>query len=219
MTHVNHTSRQFRGRSIRGHIRGRGITLIEMMVALAITTFVVLVVNQLFNGVIQTVGRGTQVGEILQRSRAFDEQIATETELVISGGRQPATNPYDWFGRMVGPKGREPGQPGGFLVVVQRAIPAPLTLDDQVKGIVRGVTPPYAGVQNAIRSDQLMFIYDQTPKFDESGRKRLPPLAPVNNGSFGGDMDDSINAEYVRLWYGHVSHADADGNWLPTWTL
>lgn len=201
MTHGNHTSRQ---------LRGRGITLIELMVALTITTFVVLVVNQLFNGVVQTVGRGTQAGEILQRSRAFDEQIATETELIISGGRDPKNNPYDWFGRMVGPKGREPGQPGGFLVVVQRAIPAPLTLDDQVKGIMRGVTPPYAGIQNAIRSDQLMFIYDQTPLFDQTGKKRLPPLAPVNNGSFGGDMWNSLNAEYVRIWYGHAVQLPAD---------
>lgn len=184
MTHVNPTSR-----------RAAGITLIEMMVALAITTFVVLVVNQLFNGVIQTVGRGTQAGEILQRSRAFDEQIATETELIISGGRQPATEPYDWYGRMVGPKGREPGQPGGFLVVVQRLITnVPVTIDDQLK----------LNYTNNVRSDQLMFIYDQQPMFDQTGKKRLPPLAPANINSYGGDMINSINSDYVRIWYGHV---------------
>ena len=210
MTHPSHTSRQhrgpgirgrsFRGRSIRGlGIRGRGITLIEMMVALAITTFVVLVVNQLFNGVIQTVGRGTQAGEILQRSRAFDEQIATETELIISGGRD-ASNPYDWFGRMVGPAGREVGQPGGFLVVVQRLIETPITLEDQLQDR-----------RHLVRSDQLMFIYDQTPLFDQTGKKRLPPLAPTNSGSFGGDMGNSLNADYVRIWYGHAAQLNDQG--------
>ncbi len=173
--------------------RRLGVTLVEMMVALAITTFVILVINKLFNEVIQTVGRGTQAGEILQRSRAFDEQIANETELIISGGRKPATEPYDWFGRMVGPAGRESGQPGGFLVIVQRVIPAPLTLDDQLKGITRN-----------IRSDQLMFIYDQKPLLDASGKKRLPPLAPSGDGTYSGDMRNSVNADYVKLWYGHV---------------
>jgi hypothetical protein len=194
MTHTRQTTR-----------RQIGVTLVEMMVALAITTFVLLVVNQLFNQVISTVRRGTQAGEILQRSRAFDEQIAIETELIISGGRDPANNPYDWFGRMVGPKGREAGQPGGFLVIVQRVLDVPLTLDDAVKQVTRPV-----------RSDQLMFIYDQTPLFDQTGKKRLPPLAPSSNGSFSGDMVDSMNSDYVKIWYGHVTQLNDLGTMSGT---
>jgi pilin/secretion family protein with methylation motif len=179
--------------------RVRGVTLVEMMVALAITTFVILVINKLFNEVIQTVGRGTQAGEILQRSRAFDEQIASETQLIISGGRDPANNPYDWFGRMVGPAGRESGRPGGFFAIIQRVVNAPLTIEDSLQGRTR-----------LIRSDQLIFIYDQRPLLDDSGKKRLPPLAPSSDGTYGGDMRNSINADYVRMWYGHAVQLPAD---------
>lgn len=171
------------------------------MVALAITTFVILVINQLFNEVIQTVGRGTQAGEILQRSRAFDEQIAGETELLISGGRQPSTQPHDWFSRMVGPNGRMPGEPGGFLVIVQRRVSAPLTIEDALQVPIN---------RRQVRSDQLMFIYDQKPLLDDTGKKRLPPLAPAGNGTYGGDMRNSINADYVRLWYGHAVQLPED---------
>ncbi len=190
MTHIARTSR-----------RHTGVTLMEMMVALAITTFVILIVNQLFNEVIATVGRGTQAGEILQRSRAFDEQLATETEMQLSGGKDPS-NSGDWWGRMVGPRGRTASEPGGFLAVVQRQINAPLTLDEAIEG-VNHVRP--------IRSDQLMFIYDQKPQFDQTGKKRLPPLAPAGNYTFAGDMRNSLNADYVRIWYGHAAQLNSAG--------
>jgi Prokaryotic N-terminal methylation motif len=182
--------------------RGAGVTLIEMMVALAITTFVILVVNKLFNEVITTVGRGTQAGEILQRSRALDEQLATETELQLSGGKDPS-EAGDWWGRMVGPAGRDSTEPGGFLVVVQRRIPTPLTIEDAIVGNTR-----------LVRSDQLMFIYDQTPNFDQTGKKRLPPLAPAGDGTYGGDMRNSLNADYVRMWYGHAAQLDETGTYI-----
>jgi len=181
MTHPTHTTR-----------RGSGVTLIEMLVALAITTFMILIVNQLFNEVIATVGRGTQAGEILQRSRAFSEQIANETETVLTGGKDPG-NPDDWGSRMVGPAGRGGGEPGGFLAIVQRVVNAPLTLEDAIEQRTR-----------PIRSDQLMFVYDQKPAYDQTGTKRLPPLAPANDFTFAGDMRNSYNADYVRMWYGHA---------------
>ena len=196
-------------RTARTSRRRTGVTLIEMMVALAITTFVILIVNQLFNEVITTVGRGTQAGEILQRSRAFDEQIATETQLLLSGSKDP-TDPKNWWGRMVGPAGRDGAisastEPGGFLAIVQRRINAPLTIDEAMEN-VNHFRP--------IRSDQLMFIYDQAPKFDQTGKKRLPPLAPAGNYTYAGDMRNSLNADYVRMWYGHVAQRDENGNYI-----
>ena len=172
-----------------------GVTLIEMMVALAITTLVVLVINQLFNQVVQTVARGTQGGEMLQKSRTIDEQLARETELSIID----AQNPEGWLSRMVGPAGRygknDADGPGGFLVVVQHTVDAPLTLEEQIQS--------QGTVRQTIRSDQLMFVYDQDSPLD-SGTKRLPALAPSSRYNFTGDQRDSLYAEYARIWYGHV---------------
>ena len=184
MTKRIHTSRT----ASRRH-RRLGITLIEMMVALAITTFVVLVVNQLFNSVTQTVARGTQASELLQKSRTVDEQLAYETELNVNGN---PTKSVSWQSRMVGPEGRKGVEPRGFLAIVQRVVQAPLTFEDGIRGETR-----------FIRSDQLMFVYDQNSDLD-AGNKRLPALAPSSQYSFTGDQRDSENAEYVRMWYGHV---------------
>lgn len=171
-------------------VRGRGITLIEMMVALAITTFVILVVNQLFNSVVDTVARGTQASELLQKSREMDQQLVFETELAVNS---PASVPGNWLSRMVGPRGRNGStDPGGFLAIVQRVVQAPLTIEDGIRGNTR-----------LIRSDQLMFVYDQKSGLD-AGAKRLPAMAPSSVFSFTGDDRDSYNAEYVRMWYGHV---------------
>ncbi len=194
MLYQTHTSRILPGtRPARNvpaqYIRGRGITLIEMMVALALTTFVILVINQLFNSVVDTVARGTQASELLQKSREMDQQLAFETELEINNDPAVAVN---WRSRMVGPKGRDGNGPGGFLAIVQRVVQAPRTVEDGIQGITR-----------FIRSDQLMFVYDQNSGLD-AGAKRLPPMAPSSPFSFTGDARDSINAEYVRMWYGHV---------------
>jgi len=172
-----------------------GFTLVEMLVSLAITTFVILVINQLFNQVVETVARGTQGGELMQKSRTVDEQLAFETELQINDQAQPG----QWLSRMVGPGGRNgtvaPGNPpGGFLVIVQHTVQAPLTIDDALE------IPPNL---SDVRSDQLMFVYDQNSPLD-AGRKRMPALAPSSQFSFAGDARNSVNSEYVRMWYGHV---------------
>ena len=176
----------------------RGITLVEMMVSLAITTFVVLVINQLFNSVVSTVARGTQAGELLQKSRTFDEQIAFETELQINSD---ASVPANWQSRMVGPAGRDGNgpEPGGFLAIVQRNVTAPLTVEDGIRGVTR-----------TIRSDQLMFIYDQVSPLNAPETKRLPTMAPASNVVFTGDQRDSMYADYVRMWYGHVLQVRED---------
>lgn len=170
--------------------RRRGITLIEMMVALAITSFVILVVNQLFNSVTTTVSRGIQVSELLQKSRTLDEQLAFETDLLVLD----PTTPSGWQGRMVGPEGHDDTAttPGGFLGIVQRIVEAPLTVEDGIRDNTR-----------FIRSDQLVFIYDQNSNLD-AGAKHLPAMAPSSPWSFTGDQRDSDNADYVRMWYGHV---------------
>lgn len=182
-------------RDNRGIREIRGITLVEMMVALAITSLVILVVNQLFNSVITTVARGTQAGELLQKSRTLDEQLAFESELVVSGDPNVIAS---WQSRMVGPAGRDntPTTPGGFLAIVQRVVPAPLTIEDGIRSVTR-----------FIRSDQLMFIYDQET---DGGTRRLPTMAPASPWSFTGDQRDSENAEYVRMWYGHVIQTRED---------
>ena len=177
---------------VAGRRGERGITLVEMMVSLAITTFVVLVINQLFNSVVSTVARGTQAGELLQKSRTFDEQIAFETELQINSD---ASVPANWQSRMVGPAGRDGNgpEPGGFLAIVQRNVTAPLTVEDGIRGVTR-----------TIRSDQLMFIYDQVSPLNAPETKRLPTMAPASSIVFTGDQRDSMYADYVRMWYGHV---------------
>ena len=85
-----------------------------------------------------------------------------------------------------------PPSPGGFLAIVQRVVEAPLTIEDGIRGRTRWV-----------RSDQIMFVYDQNSGIDAND-KRLPALAPSSQYSFTGDQRDSENAEYVRMWYGHV---------------
>ncbi len=200
MSHYTNTSRDTFARHSR-----LGITLIEMMVALAITTFVILVVNQLFNSVTQTVARGTQASELLQKSRTIDEQLAFETALdnsTFNDQTTPDSAKYaQWHSRMVGPAGRNGtgvdgnptnSDPGGVLAIVQRVINAPLTFEDAQRGVTR-----------PIRSDQLMYFYDQKSPLDAED-KRMPTMAPSSRLSFTGDQRDSLNADYVRMWYGHV---------------
>jgi len=182
-----------------------GVTLVEMMVSLAITTFVILVINQLFNQVVATVSRGTQAGEILQKSRTLDEQLTFETKLQVDDFANPAA----WQSRMVGPGGRNgtgalTDPPGGFLAIIQHVVNAPLTIDDQLKD------PTDPTRLTPVRSDQLMFIYDQNSALDGPGTKRMPALAPSSQFSFTGDARDSQNAEYVRMWYGHVLQVRED---------
>ena len=184
-----------------------GFTLMELIVAVALAGFVMLIFNQIFSEAARSMRRGVQTSDIISKSRAIDEQLRRESKLVIKTDKGPTgtvdlTDPENWVGAMVGPRGNTPTPESGFLVIVNHAISAPVTENDAFDGVVRNV-----------RSDQLMFVLRQGEPQTWDG-SRLPPLAPSENDRFGGDFANSAGdslvapttipeTDYLRIWYGH----------------
>ena len=178
-----------------------GITLVEMLVALAILTIMMIIIHQLFNEITATVRNGTRAGEFIQKSRAMNNQLLIDSTL---NGITNAPGPNDlasWTGHMVGPagddnaydssgSGYDPAMPGGFLVIINHKIDAPLTDDD----VDEGKTHP-------IRSDQLMYFVNN----GIAGNISYSPIAPSSSNTLIPEPYNSEVAQYARLWFGHAA--------------
>ena len=90
--------------------RGRGFTLIELMVAVGVTVILVIAVARIFAVATEAVGKGMGISEILGNSRIIGDQIARD------------------FEEMVGPA------EGGVMVIVNQTISAAVIADDVDSG-------------------------------------------------------------------------------------
>ncbi len=145
--------------------RSTGFTLAELLVAVAITSVIILAVSQVFDAVRESVSRGQSGGEILANSRIIGDQIERD------------------FLHMVGPKD------GGILVIVNQRIDGVRTHEDEPAGL--------GNLQNR-RVDQLLFI---------CRRANEEPMTPGGTGNF----NNSSEASFLRMWYGHGQRTAADG--------
>ena len=80
------------------HLRGRGFTLVEMMVSIAVTTVLILAINKVFTSVSAGVSSGLALSEVVATSRVVGDQIERD------------------FDQMVGPS------ENGFLVIINQTV-------------------------------------------------------------------------------------------------
>ena len=172
--------------------RTRGYTILELLVAVAITLILMMIVNQLFFDTTRAVGHGAALSDILASGREAGRQIQEDAAAMLS-----ADDP--------GRSGRDPDR-GGVLVIINRVIgdwngDGSLGGDSDGDGIVdpgeieatlesdlEGV--PFTGpngreFRRLVRSDQLMFIRSTEYTDTRSTRKRaVMPLCPSDEFTF-----------------------------------
>lgn len=83
----------------------RGFTMLEMLVALAITIVIVLFINQIMSSVKDAVSSGTSTSRVIQSARVVLDKLAADTE------------------NMLGPSG------DGVLIITTATVTAPLSAD------------------------------------------------------------------------------------------
>ena len=168
-----------------------GFTVIELLVAIVITSAMLLLINQIFVTSSRAVGRGIGLSDIIANGSAAANQFDLDTKLMIG--------PHE--GDLIGTAG------GGILIIVNKLIYAPLA-----KPFGPDTTDEYRThaddqqVWRWVRSDQLVFIRRRVL----AGDLRELPLAPASQNAFS-PGDDGGLAKYIRIWYGHVQRTDIDG--------
>ena len=168
-----------------------GFTVIELLVAIVITSAMLLLINQIFVTSSRAVGRGIGLSDIIANGSAAANQFDLDTELMVG--------PHE--GDLIGTDG------GGILIIVNKLIYAPLA-----KPFGPDTTDEYRThaddqqVWRWVRSDQLVFIRRRVLASD----LRELPLAPASQNAFS-PGDDGGLAKYIRIWYGHVQRTDIDG--------
>lgn len=166
-----------------------GFTIVELLIALAVTVVVMTLIGKLFSDTARAVSQGAAMSQILAANRAVSDQIERDADAMIS--------PND----------------GGFLVIINQAIgdwnnDGILAGDTDGNGIVdprQGETPTPANdpegvamflqqggeARRLVRSDQLVFIRKA---------EDLEPLAPSETNAF----NNPHHGSYARMWYGHA---------------
>jgi len=151
----------------------RGFTIIELLVAIAVASLLLFMVNFIFNDATRAVSRGIALSDIIANTRGANDQFALDAE------------------EMIAPNATV-GDPAGVLVIMNRRV----TTTDYPDLVVRrgpglDEVPPDSGY---VQSDQLMFI-----RSGEQGSVPLNPLAPEQAGTYSNDRE----APYAKVWYGH----------------
>lgn len=106
---MNRSHRQPEHRAAR--LAAAGFTLTELVVAVAITSIIILAINGIFASVTDAVGSGIGASEIIGASRTVAQQVTED------------------FDQMVGP------EEGGFLVITSHTITANVLADDPAAGV------------------------------------------------------------------------------------
>ncbi|MCC6682704.1 MAG: hypothetical protein IT445_17525 [Phycisphaeraceae bacterium] len=197
-----------------------GFTIMEMIVAFSIAAFMVFVFHAIFNEASNAARRSVQTSDFLHKAMAFEEQLQLETTTnIVSGGENTNTGdppePVTFrSSHMLGPFGSTddpttPLEPGGVLIIVQHRFDGPTGNGIPMRSDADAAGEPDVQYRANVRSDQLLFVYDQS---DGYGRK-LTPIAPAYADNYGGDLTFSIDSNYVRIWYGHAALTSRDGNY------
>ena len=149
--------------------QARAFTLVEMLVVAAITVLMFGIVGVVYRNVVDLISTGTATSEVLNNGQTAGEQIRDDTS----------------YGKIIGPD--ESGD-GGFLVIINQEIAAPVTEEDLEAGLARRV-----------RSDQLLFFRDAD--------NEMEPFTPGNTNSFS----NTAHARALKVWYGHLRRTAPNG--------
>ncbi len=153
-----------------------GFTLIELIVSITIVSMMLFLINRIFFDTTKAVSRGIATSKIIANARAIGDQF--QRDFVDSDSAK-----Y----HQVGPTD------DGILVILNKSFSGITFHDPRANGGL---------VTRSVRSDQLMFIYN-----NGTASEPLEPLAPGSTGSFS----NSTDAPYARIWYGHVLYTEPDG--------
>lgn len=160
-----------------------GFTLMELLVAVALTLIMLVAINRIFSDTQKAIGGGVGLSRVIADSRVMVSQIRRDADMMI-GPQRKTRKPM--HGQWIEP------MHGGILIIVQREIEAPV--------------PAVGGqglVMRKVRSDQLAFI---RARGDED------PLTPSGENNYTSlHLPD---ADFLRVWYGHVRRTSplGDGN-------
>lgn len=158
-----------------------GFTMLELLVSVASTLVMVLFLHQIFSSMALAVVMGKATSDIINGSRVLSQQLGEDGQAMV-GAVPPPNDPNK------PPPYDQPAQPG-FLVIMQQSYPAVLRAGEQPR---------------RVRSDQIIWIVDRR----SYGSGPPQPRSPGYANSFA---DAESDARYARVWYGHVSPADANG--------
>jgi len=175
-----------------------GFTLVELLVAISITSVMLLFINRLFNDATTAATRGVQTAELVANHRSLAQQLRADFKAM-----RPPANPSG-----VSPTQSTATDPNaGILVIMHKDINrAP----DGVPMPAAGGGDTFTGEQ--LQSDQILFM--RAPS-------SLEPIAPGQKLAYAASGEAAGYTDLnVRVWYGHVERAEFDGtNWLDTSNL
>lgn len=168
-------------------------TIMELLVAITVTTLMLLLINQIFFQTSRAISQGVALSNTMGDSRTASEQFARDA--------QDMTGPSNLTGK-------------GFLVIVQRIVgdwDGDGVLEPDHPDEPEGVAMPsvtYGGGETTelLRSDQLVFI----KRRDTADPTLDRPLTPASKNTFSNATANS--AEHIRIWYGHVLKTLPDGS-------
>ncbi|MEM6458919.1 MAG: prepilin-type N-terminal cleavage/methylation domain-containing protein [Planctomycetota bacterium] len=181
-----------------------GFTLIEMLVAVSITSILLLLVARVFNDTSRAIGDSMDVSQVLGTTRVMSDQLFDDGSRIITAKANEVTQ----IGKLE--------QPGGFLVIVQQrnsGVRFPDPADGNRPGLSALWTAdadndgtPNEPLDDLIRTDQLVFFREGT---------RVESLTPANTSRY----DSDARAPFIRVWYGHLGRPTFNSGGLLTGSI
>lgn len=114
----------------------RGFTLIELIVAVAITALMLVLIGQIFDQTRQAIGRGTATGDVIANSQNLATTLARDTDGMLGPNIGESASAFETT--------------GGFLMVVH----------DRVLGVTLDA-PNNRFIRRPVRSDQIVFVRER----------------------------------------------------------
>ncbi|MEM7576585.1 MAG: prepilin-type N-terminal cleavage/methylation domain-containing protein [Planctomycetota bacterium] len=181
-----------------------GFTLVELIVAISITSVMLLLVSRIFNETTKAINIGADTSQIVSNSRILSDQLFQD----LSRINRPKANQEKLYGGI-----SNLGEPAGFMVLIQQTnsglrFPLPTNARQDPEDWLDFQDLNNNGTQDggeddwpSIRTDQIGFF---TPA---DAAESLTPGATDR-------YDTDAVARMQRIWYGHVARANLDGT-LP----
>lgn len=163
-------------------------TIMELMVSIAIVSFMLFLINRIFFDTAEAVSRGIATSKIIANTRTVGEQLDVDISALIGPGSfvsGTATHPET--------------NAAGFMIIVNKKFTNTQYRDGRSRDGIADTTRP-------VRSDQLCFIAKTNAELSTS-----PITTPLTAKSLT-SFTSSSSAKYARIWYGHVRQIDSNGN-------